>query len=54
MAETIILMKTNLYEVSRKLNFPYQELLDMYEEGLAKNKIVTIKVDDKGKLTFDV
>jgi hypothetical protein len=53
MAETIILMKTNLMEVSRKTGMRYEELNRLYIEALAKNNLVILTIDDRGKVTFD-
>ena len=47
MTETIILMHTNLYEMSEKTGVPYKELEAMYDEAKAQNKIVVLKLDSR-------
>lgn len=53
MAETIILMRTNLMEVSHKTGIQYEELDRRYSEALAKNNIVIVTISEQGEVTFD-
>jgi hypothetical protein len=51
--ETIILMRTNIMEVSLKTGMPYEELERRYEKAKLKNNIVILTIDNSGRLSFN-
>lgn len=53
MTETIILMRTNLYEVSEKTGVPYKKLQAMYDDANAQNKLVVLKLDERNRWVVD-
>jgi hypothetical protein len=51
--ETIILMHTNLGEVSRKTGIPYDDLSKRYRQAKEKNSLVILKIDREGRIIFE-